>query len=279
MSAQVLYGLVLLGAIAHASWNGLLKGASDPFLLMAVIRTVGLLYGLTVVILLPPPPAEAWALLAAACIAHWVYFGLLLQSYRVGDMSMIYPIARGSAPVILAVGAYLSVDERLSTGQISGLVLSTVGLTSLGWQARRDWRPAGWALLTGISIAAYSLFGGLGVRATGSALIFAGWLEAIIGIGFVLLAIARRGAACGTFIRQHGVRGFVAGAISAAGFFAFLLAAQYLPLGPISAVRESSVIFGTLIGAIAFKEPFGRSRLLAAVLVTAGVALLALSGR
>src|SRR5690242_13861607 len=103
MSPELLYGLVLLAAAAHAIWNALIKRAADATMMMGKIRLVGLVFGLCVVPFVPWPTPTTWTFLALASVATFAYYVLLLQSYRIGDLSLVYPIARGSAPVILAL--------------------------------------------------------------------------------------------------------------------------------------------------------------------------------
>jgi drug/metabolite transporter (DMT)-like permease len=124
-SPLLLYGLVLLSAVAHATWNALVKSAGDRLLMMAAIRLVGLTYGLVVLPFVPLPSPVVWMWLAFATVAVFAYYGLLIQSYRVGDMSLVYPIARGAAPVLLALIAFLAIDERLSLLQIAAVALTS----------------------------------------------------------------------------------------------------------------------------------------------------------
>jgi hypothetical protein len=107
MSPDLLYALILLAAVAHATWNALVKSAMDRLLTMAAIRFVGLLFGLAVLPFVPWPSDTALMWLGFACVANFAYHVLLIQSYRVGDLSLVYPLARGSAPVLLALIALL----------------------------------------------------------------------------------------------------------------------------------------------------------------------------
>jgi drug/metabolite transporter (DMT)-like permease len=136
----------------------------------------------------------------------------------------------------------------------------------------------GFAIATGISIATYSFFGALGVRASADVLGFQAWLEILTGLGMLSFVAMRRGSEIGRFVRINGCTGLFAGILSVAGYLAYLAAAQVLPLAPVSALRESSVIFGTVIGAILLKEGFAARRIAAAIMVTCGIVALALAG-
>lgn len=278
LSPLSLYTLVFLSAVAHASWNALVKNAGDRLLMMGAIRAVGLTYGLVMLPFVPWPSAVTVGWLTCATVAVFAYYGLLIQSYRIGDMSLVYPIARGSAPILLALIAFLTIDERLSSLQIAAVTLTSAGILMLVVGKGGDRIAIALAIATGISIAAYSFFGALGVRASADVLGFQAWLEILTGIGMVSFIAIRRGSAIGAFIRVHYPMGLLAGVLSVAGYLAYLAAARILPLGPVSALRESSVIFGTVIGAIALREGFAARRIAAAIMVTSGVVALALAG-
>jgi len=275
MSSESLYGLVLLAAAAHAIWNALVKRAADALLMMAAIRLVGLVFGLAVVPFLPWPNESTWVLLALACTATFAYYGLLIHCYQIGDLSLVYPIARGSAPLVLALIAFLVIDEHLTATQIAGIVLISVGILALVIGKGNDRRAVGYALATGISIATYSFLGGLGVRSSASVFGFQAWLEILTGIGVLAFAMIRRPGKVRAFVQTSGGIGLIAGALSVAGYLAFLTAAKVLPLAPIAALRECGLIFGAIIGAVVFKERFGTRRIVAAGLIAAGATAIA----
>jgi drug/metabolite transporter (DMT)-like permease len=276
MSAAVLYGLVILSAIAHATWNALMKSAGDRMLTMAALRFTGLMIGLCALPFVDWPAPESWKWLALTAAVQFSYYVLLVRSYGAGDMSVVYPLARGLAPVLTTVAAALAIGETLNEGQTTAVALISLGIMvlSFGAGAKRD--AVLLALATGVSVAAYSFFGGLGVRTAGTVLGFQACLEIVTGAGTVgYVAVVRR-ADLLAFARKHGGIGVLAGAISVIGFLAYLAAAQRLPLGPVTALRETSVIFGAVIGTLVLHEGFGLRRLTASTMVVAGITLLAL---
>jgi drug/metabolite transporter (DMT)-like permease len=275
MSAALLYGLVILSAIAHAVWNALVKSAGDRALTMVAIRTVGMMLGLVVLPFVDWPAPESWKWLAVTAVVMFAYYELLVRSYGVGDMSVVYPLARGLAPVLTTIAAFLVIGEALSMGQIAAVVMISIGIMALSFGAGASRAAVGFALATGVSVATYSFFAGLGVRTAGTVLGFQACLEIVTGFGMLCYGVvARRGDLLG-FVRRHGAVGLFAGAVSVLGFLAYLVAARSLPLGPVSALRETSVIFGAVLGSIVLKEGFGPRRIAAAVLVTVGIVLLA----
>jgi drug/metabolite transporter (DMT)-like permease len=276
MSAAVLYGLVILSAIAHATWNALMKQAADRMLTMAALRFTGLVIGLCALPFVDWPAPESWKWLGLTAAVQFSYYVLLVRSYGAGDMSVVYPLARGLAPVLTTVAAALAIGETLNTGQTAAVALISLGIMVLALGAGAKREAVLLALATGVSVAAYSFFGGLGVRAAGTVLGFQACLEIVTGAGTVSYVAAVRRADLLGFARKHGGLGVLAGVISVLGFLAYLAAAQRLPLGPVTALRETSVIFGAVIGTLVLREGFGLRRLTASAMVVAGITLLAL---
>ena len=275
MSAAVLYGLVILSAIAHASWNALMKSAGDRMLTMAALRLTGLTIGLCALPFVDWPAPESWKWLALTAAVQFAYYVLLVRSYGAGDMSVVYPLARGLAPVLTTVAAALAIGETLNGGQTAAVTLISLGIMALSFGAGARRGAVLLALATGVSVAAYSFFGGIGVRAAGTVLGFQACLEIVTGLGTVSYVVAVRRADLAAYARRSGAVGVLAGVISVVGFLAFLAAAQRLPLGPVTALRETSVIFGAVIGTFVLKEGFGFRRIAAATMVVLGIALLA----
>jgi drug/metabolite transporter (DMT)-like permease len=275
MTAALLYGLVILSAIAHAVWNALVKSAGDRALTMVAIRTVGMMLGFVALPFVDWPAAASWKWLAVTAIVMFAYYALLVRSYGVGDMSVVYPLARGLAPVLTTIAAFLVIGEALSTGQIAAVVMISIGIMALSFGAGASRTAVGFALATGVSVATYSFFAGLGVRSAGTVLGFQACLEIVTGFGMLCYGVAVRRGDLVAYARRYGAVGLFAGAVSVLGFLAYLLAARSLPLGPVSALRETSVIFGAVLGTMVLREGFGPRRIAAAVLVTAGIVLLA----
>lgn len=279
MTPAVLYGLVLLAALGHAGWNALVKNSADRLLTMAMIRVVGLTFGAVVVWFLPPLPREAWPILAASIVAHFFYWGLLLESHRLGDLSLVYPIARGLAPVLLAALAWFAIGEALSVEQVAAVALISGGIFALVLGRHGQWAAVGVAVLTAVSIGVYTFLGGLGVRVAESVLAYLAWQELLSCPIFLAFALWRRRGAVVPFLRTSGITGLGAGVVSVGGYGLYLVAMQSLPMAPVTALRESSALFGAVIGTVLLREPFGARRIAASALITLGIAVLVVMGR
>ncbi|MFL6647316.1 MAG: EamA family transporter [Sulfurifustaceae bacterium] len=280
MRIELLYTLVLLAALAHAIWNAMVKASHDRLLMIAAIRSVGMLFGVVVVTFTPLPHTESWPYLLAAAAVHYAYYGFVLQAYRVGDLNLVYPLARGTAPLIVAALAALFVGEQLGPWKVTAVLLVSIGILSLAF---RHGPPRGgavpYALATGAAIAGYTSLSGVGVRLSESPLAYAGWLEIATGVGMVLVALTCRGATIRPFVRACWRQGLTAGVLSVSGYVIALWAMVYLPIAPVAALRETSVVFAALIGTYKLREAFGLQRLTASCAVAFGVMLLTLPVR
>lgn len=216
MSAALLYGLVILSAIANAVWNALMKSAGDRVLTMVAIRTTGLMLGLVALPFVDWPAPESWKWLALTAAVMFAYYALLIRSYGVGDMSVVYPLARGLAPVLTTIAAFFAIGETLGLGQIVAVAMISLGIMALSFGAGASAGAVGFALATGVSVATYSFFAGLGVRTAGTVLGFQVCLEIVTGLGMLCYGVAVRRADLAAYARRQGARGLLTGVISVA---------------------------------------------------------------
>ena len=290
--------LVLGSALLHAAWNALVKTGGDRLSVMSTIHLTWGVIGGAGIFLVPWPLSASWPFILLSVVLHWLYIAGLLTMYREGDLSLVYPLARGSAPLMLAVLSALWVGEVLTilgwvgvTGVSLGIGVLTLGgrrraggdLDEAGAMAalrkRKAHRRAVWsALFTGMTIVGYTLVDGVGVRRSGSPLGYAAWLFLLQGGGWglgwlVWLLLARRPAG-GVPLRRRLPTELMAGVMSLAAYGMVIWAMNLAPLAVVSALRETGVIFAALIGTVLLKEPFGRHRIAAAAIVALGVVLL-----
>ena len=272
--------LVLLAAVLHASWNVLVKIGGDRLLVQTIIIGTG---SLACALLLPfvaLPARACWPFVAASVAIHNLYFFFLLRAYAHGDLSQVYPIARGTSPLVVAVLAVPLAGERLAPHDLVGVLLVTLGIASLasGRRALGETRAIVYALATGLLIAAFTLVDGIGIRRAGAPLPFILWMQAgeIVPLG--LFVALRRRSRTAAFLAVNGMRGVLGGvlggimAVTAYGIV--LWAYSRATFAPVAALRETSVVMAALFGALSLGEPFGRRRVIASVVVVVGVTLL-----
>jgi drug/metabolite transporter (DMT)-like permease len=272
---------VLAAALLHAAWNALVKAGGDRFAVLAL--TIGLpVFALVPLAFLVPAPApESWPYIAASGLIHWLYFACLLGAYRHGDLSQVYPIARGTAPLLVALGAWLAAGETLNGQELAGIAILSGGLMALAWRngAARSAAESSallLALATSVTIGAYSLVDGLGARAAGSAAGYIVWVFLAIDTPFLAYALWRRRGRWRAAFGPSLKAGLGGALISSTAYAIAIWAMSVAPMAHVVALRETSVVMAAAIGALFLGEPFGRRRIAAAAVVAAGAALLQL---
>jgi drug/metabolite transporter (DMT)-like permease len=291
--------VVLAAAVTHATWNAIAHGIKDQLLAFGLIGAGGILVAIPLVIVSPFPQSACWPYLLASIVIHVFYNLLLMRSYRYGEFGQVYPLARGTSPLVVTVLAAVFAAERPSAAQVAGVLVVSGGLALLVLAGRTRRRAAAGggsgsagrgggsglgraALLaavgTGLTIAAYTTVDGLGVRLSGSSVAYIGWLMLVESLCVPAWALARRRheLLSGTS-RRVLWSGLLAGGLSVLAYGLVLWAQTRGDLAPIAALRETSVIFGAVIGTVVFREPFGRWRIAATLLVVIGVLLLNVS--
>jgi drug/metabolite transporter (DMT)-like permease len=271
---------VLGAAVLHAVWNTIAHQIADRVLGFALIGVVDVVVGGALILLVGLPPRQLWPYVIGSSLVHVFYNLLLLRSYQLGDFSQAYPLARGVAPGLVAGFSVLVLGRSLSLGQSLGIVTICLGLASLvlaGGRPRRAQLPAlTAAVATGVMIATYTVIDGLAVERAPLASYF-GTLFFLQGLPLSLLVVRRRRSDLVSGLRRHGVAGTAGGLIGLAAYAIVLWAQTSGALAPIAALRETSIVWGALVGAFFLHERLGLWRALAAVVVLVGVCLVSLS--
>jgi drug/metabolite transporter (DMT)-like permease len=270
--------VIVIGAGAlHATWNAIAKDISDRLMAFALIGVALTAGGAVALGLAGLPPGKAVLLAVISAAIHIAYEAGLMASYRLGSFNQVYPIARGTSPLLVALGAAVFAHEHLAGGALAGVAILAAGLMSLALSAGRPSRaelPAiGVALLTGITIASYTVVDGIGVRAAHDPYSYTGLLFVLQGPPFLIAALARRPAAAWRDARLVS-RGLLAGALAALAYGVVLWAQARAPMAEVAAIREVSVVFAALIGMLFFRERFGTRRVAAAIVIAVGIILI-----
>lgn len=273
-------GLVLVSAVAHASWNAIAHDIQDKLVAFTLLGVGGAGCAAVVVLYAGAPDRASWPFLGGSVLVHVVYNLLLMTSYRLGEFSQVYPLARGTSPLVVTLLAALFIGELPSVPHLVGVLVVSAGLASLvllGPRPGREGRPAlVAAVATGLAIAAYTTLDGIGVRRSGDPLAYTGWLVLLESLAIPAYALATSGpTGLAARLRPHAWRGLAGGALSLAAYGLVLRAQTMGALAPIAALRESSIIIGAIIGTIFFHERFGRARVVGTVVVVGGIVLLA----
>jgi drug/metabolite transporter (DMT)-like permease len=273
------FAAVLFAAACHASWNALIKVRLDPFATTAIITVACGVVALPTVPFVGVLPFAAWPWVIASIILHFAYYIGLTEAYRTGDLSQVYPIARGSAPLMTAIVSTTVIGEHLSAIGWIGILARVSGVFLLSARggrdlARIDHRAVGFALFTAVTICGYSVVDGVGARISGNPNAYAAWLFVCDGGCMIAFALARRGTSILHDARSYWKTGLLGGALSVTSYWIAIWAMTVAPIAIVAALRETSVLFGALIAIVFLKEHLRPARIIAALMIVAGLGLI-----
>ena len=274
MSLAVI-ALVLCAALLHASWNALLKSSGDR-LASLTLMTIGAGVGaIPLVLFTPLPHADAWFYIILSAILHTGYNLFLIRAYRIGDFGQSYPIARGSSPLLVSIGAAVFAGEQMNSYTWIGVGLVSIGIISLAHlKDRRNLSGPIAAFTTGAFIAAYTVTDGIGARLAGNSISYSGWLFVLDSFPLALIFMWMHRRLPMATERKQNWLSLAGGVMSLLAYGIVIWAVTLAPMGTVSALRETSVLFAALIGAIFLGEKLTVRRIFACLVITVGAIVL-----
>jgi len=268
---------VLAAAACHAGWNAVIKGSGDPLVTTAIVSVAASVVSLAFLPITGLPDPAAWPWVAASVIVHLFYFASLIEAYRYGDLGQVYPLARGTAPLMTGIASGL-IGEYLTPLAWAGLLLLVGGVFILSLPGRGgakfNRQGVGFALATAVTICAYSIIDGVGARVSLHSPAYTTVLFIGCGVVMLIYALVRRGL--GVFAGTGGRWrvSLAGGAMQVVSYGVANWAMTLAPIALVAALRETSVLFGALIAVVILKEPLRASRVAAAALIMAGLIVL-----
>lgn len=265
---------VLFAALLHAGWNGLVRVGASRVHVMMVLSAVQGLIGLAIALSKPWPEATVLPWLLGSGLFHTLYKTFLTFAYEQGDLSRVYPLARGSAPLMVLIVGFFFLGDQLSLPEVSGICLLGIGILlmasgSLKSGESRKLLP--FAFGAAVGTAGYTLLDGQGARIAGDPAQFVGWMFVLDGIFFASVMTALRGLSAWPRQPRVWVQGSVGAAASYGSYAIVVWGMTMAPIALVAALRETSIVFGVLIGWLAFGERMGRTKALSVLLIVAGV--------
>lgn len=270
---------VIAAAAMHAGWNAILKIRLDPLVAVVLITAACSAIALPAALWFGLPPLHVWPWIAGSIAVHLVYYLTLTGAYRRADMGFVYPLARGGSPLITTLFSLVLLGEPIDAQGVLGVVVLAAGVLAIAWRPKGggfDARALALALGCALSIAVYSVIDGLGARSAGSPHLYSAWLFLLEGPCVLTVALLRLGPAALRPATGFVVPGIFGGAMSLSAYWITIWAMTKAPIGLVSAVRESSVMFAALIAVVVLREPLKLGRLAAAGLIVLGLALIKL---
>jgi len=270
--------LMMVSASLSASWNAVIKGAGNK-LYMTILMTGGAgLLGALALPFLAAPARAAWPFIAASAACSVLYYAVVAKAYHVADLSQAYPVMRGSAPMLVALTSGLVLGERLSLAAWAGIGLISCGILALAASSlRRSGKGLGLALLNAAIIATYTLIDGVGVRRSGAPAAYAMWVYALTAAPLVAWACVTDRAAFGRYVAERTGLGLLGGVVAIATYGTTLWAMTVAPVAMVAALRETSILFATVISALVLKERVGPRRLAMVCAIAGGAMMLRLA--
>lgn len=268
--------LVLLAAVLHALWNSIIKASSDGLIVTWAVVAAAAIANVPLLLILGPPGRDVWWLLAISTAIHVAYNVTLVAAYERADLSVAYPIARGTAPLLVTLAGATVLGDSTTAQGVVGVVLVSLSLaTVVSGQPMRNTAMAG---LTGLMIASYTVVDGAGVRANGDSVQYIAAVFVLHALIFTGIVVHRRGI--DTMRRTAGAQPFrllLGGTASAAAYLLVMIAARTEPLGLVAGLRETSAFFGLAIGAWVLDEHVTTRQTVAVVIAVVGTIAIATS--
>ncbi len=270
---------VLCAAAAHAGWNALIKRGRDPLLETAVMHgSVAPLALLAILVMdIPFPQGTARLCLMTSAAVHVLYFHALAGAYRHADLSFAYPVMRGTAPLLTAMAVGVLMQEWPQPLGWAGIALISLGVMTIGGARAQSLTAAPrrkaleWALLTAVTIVAYTTIDSIGARHSSNAWSYVTWLAAVEGLLLAGVVWMHRGRALLRYALNSGPAPIAAGVISMTAYAVALWGMTRAPVASVAALRETSVLFALIIASCVLKEPVGQTRWAGACAITLGV--------
>ncbi|WP_105401133.1 DMT family transporter [Neorhizobium sp. T7_12] len=277
MSASVVL-LALFAAALHACWNAFLRSGADRFWTMTIMALAMTVVALPVALILPLPSPEAWFYLVGSAVFQLIYSLLLVAAYRHGELGQVYPIIRGSAPLLVTLAGVIFARELPLPLSMVGICFVVLGilLLALG-RGKASTGSMLYALATGVSIAGYSTIDAVGIRLSGNTSAYIAWVFVLPGILLLVAFMAMRGPLRIDLRSRETVKAIGGGLVSLVSYGVVLLAYSMAPAGPVSALRETSVVFAVMIGWLLLGETLSAKRIAACIVVAAGAILIGFS--
>jgi drug/metabolite transporter (DMT)-like permease len=275
--SMMVFAVVMSAALLHASWNAIVKSAPDKLLTTLMVTAVAAALSAAFIPFLTQPRTSSFPYAVASAFFQITYYLLLARTYQVADMSETYPLMRGAAPLIVAIVSALWLDDVLSLAAWAGVTIICLGIfiITLG-SSRGDRKGIRLALLSALVIAGYTLIDGRGVRKSGAPAAYTLWVFLLTGVPLTCWALTARRSTYGPYLLRHWRVGIAGGIGTTVSYGLALWAMTVAPIAVVAALRETSILFATLIAGFVLRERMGTTRVISACIIAAGAVVLRL---
>lgn len=270
-----IFVLILIAAACHATWNAIVKAGTNKFLTTVLVTASAAVLAALLLPFFPMPHSDSWPYILTSTGIQILYFGMVARIYRIADMGLTYPLMRGTAPLIVAILGTFLLHEKLQFNAWLGLITISVGILSMILAAPKTGRKGiGLALMNAVLIAGYTLLDGHGIRLSGSPIAYILWSFVLSGLIFFMFALRMQYRQMGTYFRMNWHLGLMGGLGSFFSYGLALWAMTFAPVAVVAALRETSILFATMMSIFILKERINTLRIISSCLILMGALIL-----
>ena len=274
MNTSIVFLLILFAALCHAGWSTIVK-YHKSFSIMGMTCIVEIIVFTPLVFFVPFPSLEIWYFIIASVILHGFYRLSVIYSYKFGDLSFVYPIARGGSSLLIVILTLIILQEHISLLGIAGILTVCIGIFLISYSKNHKFNFSAFilAVSTALLITIYTIIDGVGVRLSENKFSYLFWLLLLNGIPLLLVSIFSKEKLLSNLNTKIIIWGIPAGMLAIFSYGIVVWSMQYLEIAYVSSIRETSIILATIMGFIILKEKKARGRMLPAVLVVIGITI------
>jgi len=274
LNTSIVFLLILFAALCHAGWSTIVKH-HNSFSIMGMTCIVEIIVFTPLVFFVPFPPLEIWYFIIASVILHGFYRLGVIYSYKFGDLSFVYPIARGGSSLLIAILTLIILQEYISLLGFAGILTICIGIFLISYSKNHKFNLNAFilALCTALLITIYTIVDGMGVRLSENKFSYLYWLLLLNGVPLLLISIFSKERLLSNLNKKIISRGIPAGIMAILSYGIVVWSMQYLEIAYVSSIRETSIVLATLMGFFILNEKKARRRMLPAVLVVIGITI------
>jgi len=274
LNTSIVFLLILFAALCHAGWSTIVKH-HNSFSIMGMTCIVEIVVFTPLVFFVPFPPLEIWYFIIASVILHGFYRLGVIYSYKFGDLSFVYPIARGGSSLLIAILTLIVLQEYISLLGFAGILTVCIGIFLISYSKNHKFNLNAFilALCTALLITIYTIVDGMGVRLSENKFSYLCWLLLLNGVPLLLISIFSKEKLLSNLNRKIISRGIPAGILAILSYGIVVWSMQYLEIAYVSSIRETSIVLATLMGFFILNEKKAKERMLPAVLVVIGITI------
>lgn len=276
MNTSIIFFIVLFAAFAHAGWSSLVKSNKEPLFIMAMTSIVEIIIFTPLVFFVPLPPFEIWYLIISSVILHGLYRFTVASSYQFGDLSFVYPIARGTSSLILVLLSLIFLSDQISISGFIGILTVCAGIFLIAYDKINQFNTKAFILacITALLIAIYTLIDGIGVRGVENKFSYIFWLLLLNGIPVLGFTLINNRKIFSNIRKKEITKGLSAGVLAILSYGIVIWAMKHIEIAYVSSLRETSIVIATIIGFFILGEKKAKKRMIPAILVVFGITIL-----